>query len=86
MRCARSPSRRWIRSFFRPSRLGAPSAWYGHVPFGYWLVGQARPRLVVELGTHAGVSYSAFCDAVLDHRLPARCFAVDTWQGDDTPD
>ncbi len=42
--------------FFRPSRLGVPSAWYGHVPFGYWLLGQARPRVVVELGTHAGVS------------------------------
>jgi len=69
--------------FFRPSRLGAPSAWYGHVPFGYWLVGQARPRVVAELGTHAGVSYSAFCDAVLDHRLLTRCFAVDTWQGDE---
>ncbi len=69
--------------FFRPSRLGAPSAWYGHVPFGYWLVGQSQPRIVVELGTHAGVSYSAFCDAVLDHRLPTRCFAVDTWQGDE---
>jgi O-antigen biosynthesis protein len=68
--------------FRSPSRVGVESAWYGHVPFGYWLTCQARPRLLVELGTHNGVSYSAFCDAVLDMRLASRCFAVDTWQGD----
>lgn len=69
--------------FRRPSRVAVASAWYGHVPFGYWLVGQTRPRVVVELGTHYGVSYAAFCDAVVEHRLPTRCYAVDTWQGDD---
>ena len=69
--------------FRRPSRLAVASAWYGHVPFGYWLVGQTRPRVVVELGTHYGVSYAAFCDAVVEHRLPTRCYAIDTWQGDD---
>jgi glycosyltransferase involved in cell wall biosynthesis len=68
--------------FRQPSRVGVASAWYGHVPFGYWLAAQARPRTIVELGTHNGVSYSAFCDAVLDQHLPTRCFAVDTWQGD----
>lgn len=68
--------------FYRPSRIGVESAWYGHIPFGYWLVCQARPRVLVELGTHNGVSYSAFCDAILDSRLATRCFAVDTWQGD----
>jgi len=67
----------------RPSRIDVESAWYGHVPFGYWLVGQLRPDVLVELGTHNGVSYAAFCDAVLDGGLPTRCFAVDTWQGDE---
>jgi len=47
-----------------------------------WLVERARPRLLVELGTYTGVSYSAFCDAVLYRGLPTRCFAVDTWNGD----
>src|SRR3984885_162905 len=37
-------------TFRRPSRIGVESAWYGHVPFGYWLTCQARPRVLVELG------------------------------------
>ena len=68
--------------FWRPTRLGVPSAWYGHIPFAFWLVAAIRPRLLVELGTHAGVSYAAFCEAVVRCRLPTRCFAVDSWLGD----
>ena len=59
------------------------SAWYGHVPFAGWMVRAARPRVIVELGTHAGVSYAAFCEAVLQEGLDARCYAIDTWQGDE---
>ena len=69
-------------AFWRPTRLGVPSAWHRHVPFAFWLVAQLRPRLLVELGTHEGVSYAAFCEAVRRAGLPTRCFAVDTWQGD----
>jgi hypothetical protein len=58
------------------------SAWQGHVPFAHWLVHVARPRTLVELGTQAGVSYSAFCDAVARSNSGTRCFAVDTWKGD----
>ncbi len=68
--------------FARPSRLGVDSAWYGHLPFARWLVTALAPTLLVELGTHAGLSYAAFCDAVLAGRLGTRCLAVDTWQGD----
>ena len=67
----------------RPARLGAPSAWYGHVPFAHWLIGALRPAQVVELGTHNGVSYAAFCEAVARTGIAARCTAVDTWQGDE---
>jgi hypothetical protein len=69
--------------FSPPERMGAISAWWGHVPFAQWLVRAARPRLIVELGTHQGVSYSAFCRTVEQERLPTRCYAVDTWQGDE---
>ncbi|MBN9508876.1 MAG: glycosyltransferase [Alphaproteobacteria bacterium] len=69
--------------FWRPSRAGTESAWTGHVPFAHWLVRALRPRLLVELGTHNGVSYAAFCEAVLRAQLDTRCFAVDTWQGDE---
>src|SRR5580692_10841883 len=59
---------------WEPVRRGAVSTWWGHVPFAHWLVGAMRPRVVVELGTHNGVSYSAFCRAVERYGLSARCF------------
>ncbi len=69
--------------FWRPTRLGVDSAWFGHVPFAHWIVGQHRPASIVELGAHNGVSYAAFCEAVLRERVDARALAVDTWQGDE---
>src|SRR6266478_5897276 len=69
--------------FWRAERVGATSAWWRHVPFAHWIVCAAQPAVLVELGTHAGVSYSAFCQAVQRTGLPTRCHAVDTWQGDE---
>ena len=66
----------------RPKRLEYASAWVGHIPFAHWLVHEARPNIVVELGTHNGVSYSAFCEAALSNGLPTKLYAVDTWEGD----
>ncbi|WP_163853295.1 class I SAM-dependent methyltransferase [Paenibacillus elgii] len=57
-------------------------AWSGHRRFAYDLVRFAKPRLIAELGTLYGTSFFSFCQAVKDGNLPARCFAVDTWQGD----
>ena len=69
--------------FARPARLGVDSAWYGHLPFASWLIRVLQPGLLVELGTHAGVSYAGFCEAVARCGLPTRCFAVDDWTGDE---
>lgn len=66
----------------RPKLLPA-SAWLGHIPFAAWIVEELRPSTLVELGTHNGASYLAFCQAVLENSLGTRCFAVDTWQGDE---
>jgi GT2 family glycosyltransferase len=68
--------------FWQPERLGAVSSWWTHVPFGHWIVHETKPRVLVELGTHNGVSYSAFCEAVQQAGLATRCHAVDTWRGD----
>lgn len=70
--------------FFWPaSRSGVMSAWWGHVPFAHWLVAALRPRMIVELGTHNGASFAAFCESVQRSKIAAQCFAVDTWQGDE---
>ena len=68
--------------FWRAERLGSPSAWWAHVPFAHWIVCATAPRLLVELGTHTGVSYAAFCQAVLREGLATLCRAVGTWRGD----
>jgi hypothetical protein len=69
-------------SFWFPEYL-CESAWLEHAPFAYWLIEAHRPSLLVELGTHRGYSFFAFCQAVQGLGLSARCVAVDTWQGDD---
>ena len=68
--------------FAHPERLRKDSAWNEHVPFAMLLVELQRPRVIVELGTHCGVSYCAFCQAVMETGSGASCYAVDTWAGD----
>jgi hypothetical protein len=69
-------------AFWMPERL-VDSAWIEHAPFAFVLVELTEPRLVVELGTHSGYSYMAFCQAIDRLGLSTRCFAVDTWRGDE---
>jgi hypothetical protein len=69
--------------YAEPRRLTPFSAWHEHIPFAMLLVDLARPGTLVELGTHAGDSYCAFCQAVSELKLDSKCFAVDTWAGDE---
>ncbi|URQ74230.1 MAG: class I SAM-dependent methyltransferase [Candidatus Ochrobactrum gambitense] len=68
--------------FREASLLDHASAWFGHIPFARWIVAALKPECLVELGTHDGVSYNAFCSAVQIEDLSTSCHAVDTWQGD----
>ncbi|MFM9330051.1 class I SAM-dependent methyltransferase [Paenibacillus mesotrionivorans] len=58
------------------------SAWRGHRKFAYDLVRNLQPQTIVELGTHYGASFFSMCQAVKDGKLDSKCYAVDTWTGD----
>jgi hypothetical protein len=59
------------------------SAWTQHVPFSMWLIEKVKPRVIVELGTHYGMSYLSFCQIVKFLGYETRCVAIDHWMGDD---
>jgi predicted O-methyltransferase YrrM len=60
-----------------------PLAWVEHIPFAFWLIETTKPDVFVELGTHYGISYFSFCQAVQQTGLKSTCYAVDTWKGDE---
>ena len=64
-------------------RHNVMSTWHDHLPFGYDLVAEIRPGVVVELGTYSGLSFFCFCQAMAAHDIDGVCYAVDTWEGDD---
>lgn len=59
------------------------TAWGGHIPFAYFIMAALNPEVFVELGTHKGASYWAFCQSIELNKLTTKCFAVDTWAGDE---
>ena len=67
---------------FNPRVIGV-GAWTDHLPFGYDVVAALQPQLLVELGTDRGESYFCFCQSVAENRTSTRCFAVDSWRGDE---
>lgn len=67
----------------RTPKYLSTSAWIEHTPFAFWLVSKLKPRVYVELGVHNGLSYFTVCQALDELNLGSRCYAVDTWQGDE---
>lgn len=65
-----------------PARLVFPGPWSGHIPFAFWLTKVTQPKVIVELGTHSGNSFGAFCQAIKAFGYDTKVFAVDTWEGD----
>ena len=72
----------WASCFMQPAKLSDACSWQQHVPFAFWLTEILKPSCIVELGTYKGDSYLAFCQAVSALNLATRCYAVDTWRGD----
>jgi len=70
-------------AFSTPRRLTDVESWHLHIPFAFVLMDMLRPQILVELGTHKGDSYCAFCQAVEELVLDTACYAVDNWQGDE---
>jgi glycosyltransferase involved in cell wall biosynthesis len=68
---------------FTPNSLQSPNAWIGHLPFAAWVIQEVSPKIFVELGTHTGNSYFSFCQSVVETGTSTKCYAVDTWQGDE---
>jgi len=60
-----------------------PSAWAGHIPFLFVLTTLERPRCYVELGSHFGASFFAFCQAAVRNGLDCNPVAIDSWTGDE---
>jgi len=78
-----SPNNLIAAASFTPNLLQSPSAWLGHLPFACGVIQEVKPKIFVELGAHYGHSYFAFCQSVVEAGLSTKCYAVDTWQGDE---
>ena len=60
----------------------ADSSWWEHVPIAHFLIEKIKPSVVVELGTHYGVSFFSFCEAAEEFSPDTYIYAIDTWSGD----
>ena len=69
--------------YVKPQRLTEVNSWHEHIPFAFAIMQMVKPKIFVELGTHKGDSYCAFCQAVETLELDTACYAVDTWEGDE---
>jgi hypothetical protein len=59
-----------------------PTAWGGHLPFMFSLASILQPRRFVELGSHHGASFLAYCQASQRAMSQTQAVAIDCWEGD----
>ncbi len=74
---AENPATRW-----QPDYHSDVPWWHAHIPFAFWLIDAIRPERLVELGTHKGDSYMAFCQAAKTLGIGTAYTAIDNWEGD----
>jgi hypothetical protein len=74
--------REFLQATYWPIVDLTPTAWAGHIPFMYALTAAFRPRRFVELGSHHGASFFAFCHAARRTMLETSAVAIDCWEGD----
>lgn len=58
------------------------TAWSGHLLFGYDLVKNIKPKIIVELGAYRGHSTFSFAQAIKDNKFNTKIYAIDSWEGD----
>ena len=68
--------------FKTPAFISGKSSWTEHIPFAFLLIEKLKPAVFVELGSHFGDSYCAFCQAIQSIGTATRAYAVDTFLGD----
>lgn len=78
---------RFLTAFLKPTYWEidnlTPTAWGGHIPFLFALTALEHPRRYVELGTHNGASFLAYCQAANRLNIDTHPVAIDTWSGDE---
>ena len=72
-----------VRSIELQPKYSAPSSWWEHVPIAHWIVAVTKPKVIVELGSHYGVSFFSFCEAANIYSPETFLYAIDTWEGDE---
>ena len=71
-----------LKSLELEHQYEGPSSWWQHVPVAHSLIELTKPNLVVELGSHYGVSFFSFCEAAEKYSRDSLIYAIDTWEGD----
>ena len=71
-----------IKDSYQEINALTPTSWGGHIPFMFALASVIQPRRFVELGSHHGASFLAYCQASERVGSATEAVAIDCWEGD----